>query len=188
MNILCLGLALASASEQWYVGEWKADIGEGLTVATRFGSNGKGIFGVYKESEIVQKVNIEWRREGNDIVFSRNGVDVKFPLNEAQQAVYLSGGQKMEKMVYRPIAKGGCEEACFAVNASEKDLLSVYGVAQVPAQFQYAQPFSENQGYSASSQCFKPYGLMGMTDPIIGERCRTKGDEACIQACKASQK
>ena len=176
-----------SHENAWYVGEWKTKPEDGMSIAVRFGANGKGVFGIYKNDEPIQTVNIVYSRTGDRLVFSRNDVEVQFFLDEASKTVKTGGGVPMTKISSDSGASGGCEEACWACNAGDKDLKAKYGSAEIPSQFRYAIPFAENQGYQAYQSCAQPYGMKAFTDPIISEKCSQKGHQACVEACNKAQ-
>ena len=181
---LASGTAHASQPSAWFVGEWKTPEESGMSIAVRFGSNGKGVFGIYQDGEPVQSINIAYTRSGDQLAFTRNGVEVKFELDEAARVVKTGGGVAMVRISSEPEASGGCEEACWAAAASDKDLREKYGSTTVPSRFQYAVPLAEGPGYAAYEACAKPYGMKAFTDPVIAGRCEAASQKACVSACE----
>jgi len=178
------GTAHASEQDAWFVGEWKTPEQDGMSIAVRFGSNGKGVFGIYQNGEPAQSFNIAYTRSGDQLVFTRNGVDVRFELDEAARVLKTGGGVAMVRISSEPEGSGGCEEACWAAAASEKALREKYGSTTVPTRFQYAVPLAEGPGYAAYEACAKPYGMKAFTDPVIAGKCEAASQKACVSACE----
>ena len=190
MFFLCLLLAVSQgfAAKKWYVGEWKTKPENGQQIGVRFGSNGKGVLSIHQNSKPISLVNIKWKKVGNQLIATRNGVDMKFKLKRKSKTILTGGGVKMVSTRYRPLRKKGCAEACWAVNAGEKNLKDYYGRSTVPKRFRYAQKFYDNQGAAALKKCSAPHGFKAFTDPLISDRCRIVSDKACIAACKKSKR
>ncbi|MEC7946869.1 MAG: hypothetical protein VX265_04830 [Myxococcota bacterium] len=179
--------ALAVSPGAWYVGEWKTAPQDGLSIAVRFGANGKGMFGIYQDGKPVQSFNIVYTRAGDHLVFSRNGVEMKFLLDETAGVIKTGGGVAMARVSAAPAAAGGCEEACWAANASQKALQDKYGTSSIPVRFQHAVALMEGPGYAAYQACAKPHGMKALTDPIIGEQCDAAATGACVAACEKAR-
>ena len=184
---LLTATAYAAEDAAWYVGEWKTEPENGMSIAIRFGANGKGVFGIYENGNPVQSVNIVYTRAGDQLVVTRNGVEMKFPLDDTTQTVKTGGGVPMARLSVTPPANGECEEACWAAGDSENDRKKKYGSGGVPSRFQYAVPLAEGPGYAAYQSCAKPHGMKAITDPVIAARCEEAAQKGCVAACNEAR-
>jgi hypothetical protein len=181
------GVAVGTAqADPWYEGEWKHEMGE-VSLAVRFGVRGKGVLHMYKNGNNIGGGAITWKKAGRTLIASRNGVDMTFKLDERRKIVQTADGTPMTRIEGdKPAKKGGCDEACWANNASINDLKERYGSKTTPSRFSWAKSFAEGAGQRAFSACVKPHGFKGITDPIISARCTKTSQAACIKACTAS--
>ena len=177
------------AKAPWYQGEWKTEAAQGVFLAVRFGVKNRGVLNLYKGNKLVGGGNITYRKSANTLIATRNGVDVKFTLNQKKKRVHTADGKAMTRIeLVAPKGKGGCEEACWACNGSPKALKKAYGVSTTPKRFKWADEFMLGAGDKAFQSCIKPHGLKGLMDPIIGFTCSKKALEACEKACVSSGK
>jgi hypothetical protein len=182
-----IGTSTALASP-WYEGEWKHDAG-GIGLAVRFGSNGNGVLNFYKNGSLIGGGNIKWKKRGSLIIATRNGVDVNFKLDERRKIVQTADGTPMKRIEdAKPAKSGGCEEACWANNASNNDLKKKYGRTTAPSSLAWGMRFAEGAGQRAYAACSRPHGLKAITDPVIAARCNKAASSACVTACVASGK
>jgi hypothetical protein len=178
------GIGSSSAlAAPWYEGEWKHDM-ENTSLAVRFGSNGAGVLHMYKNGNQVGGGPMKWRKSGQDIIVTRNGVDIKFQLDERRKVVRTADGSAMKRIEQaKPTAGGGCEEACWANNASNNDLKKRYGTSAVPSRLAWGQRFTDGAGQRAYQSCSQPHGLKAITDPVIAARCNKAAFDGCVKAC-----
>ncbi len=170
----------------WYEGEWKHDMGS-TSLAVRFGSSGGGVLHMYKNGNQIGGGTIKWRKSGQTIIATRNGVDMTFQLDERQKVVRTADGTAMTRIAkVAPTKSGGCEEACWANNASINDLKQRYGTRTSPSHLAWGKRFADGAGQRAFQTCSQPYGLRAITDPVIAARCNKAAFSACVTACVAS--
>lgn len=183
------GIGTSTAlADAWYETEWKHEMGE-VALAVRFGSNGGGVLNMYKNGNQIGGGTIKWRKSGNTLIASRNGVDIKFQLDERRKIVRTADGTAMKRIEKsKPSKSGGCEEACWANNASIKDLKKRYGTRTAPSSVAWAKRFAEGAGQRAYTACSRPHGLAAITDPVIAARCNKAAFKGCVTACVASGK
>ena len=74
-----------------------------------------------------------------------------------------------------------CEEACEVGNLSNNDLRDRFGSPEVPAQYQFVEPFLD-KGAEAFQVCIQQPG-----NDLFTSSCTAEGLEACVKACSASR-
>ncbi len=74
-----------------------------------------------------------------------------------------------------------CQEACEVGNLSNNDLSARFGSPEVPAQYDFVDPFIK-KGSEAFQACIQQPG-----NDLFTPSCTTEGLEACVKACSASR-
>ena len=77
-----------------------------------------------------------------------------------------------------------CEEACWACSASDSELKSKYGSAEIPREFRFAQRYDvmTNQKYRS---CMAPHGASGVFNRSISGRCTEEANALCERRCRS---
>jgi hypothetical protein len=198
--LFCMALALSpavpsmpglsgvahAADTPWWQDEWKTPPADGAYIVLRLGVNQRGVLNLYQGETKSGGGPITYTLRGDSVLVTRNGVTVTFALDHATKIVKTADGSPMARLKATAGATGGCEEACWANNASTNDLQKRYGTAEAPASLSFGRSHTEAAGQAAYNRCMEPHGLAGFTDPVIGERCNQRSSDACIESCTAA--
>jgi|GEM_PF-6363571 len=88
----------AVAASPWYMGTWKHSPTPGMSLVVTFRANGVGSLNIYKGTTNMGGGATKYKKAGSTLIVTRNGVDVKFPLDEGRKVVKTADGSRMTKV------------------------------------------------------------------------------------------
>ena len=185
-SIMGLSGVAHAADAPWWQDEWKTSPTDGLYIVLRLGVNQRGVLNIYQGETKAGGGAITYTLQGDSVLVTRNGETATFALDHATKTVKTADGSPMTRLKAAAGATGGCEEACWANNASTNDLRKRYGTTEAPASLSFGESHAEDAGQAAFNRCMEPHGMAGFTDPVIGEQCNQQSSEACVASCAAA--